>query len=309
MGGSGGHFFGGTSNPEDIRNSIRGEEERAKDQVFESTVAGALGELLSDYNRRDTRSVSELLNQIKDALAENIEGSVDSVFGGSVRKHTAVDGISDVDSLLILKDAELQEMSPQQVLDYCEHTLRSAFPGYDIDRGKLAVTMSRQDLELQLLPAIKDEKGVKIASAAGAAWSRIKPESFFNQLTRSNDRCSGKLVPTIKLIKVINQTFPENIRLTGYHIESLAIEAFRGYSGPLNPKAMLRHFFEDSTSRVLKPITDRTGQSVHVDEYLGVANGQKRKLVAGALDRVVREMKNADATRSLQQWMSIVGEE
>ncbi|MGH7846924.1 MAG: CBASS oligonucleotide cyclase, partial [Candidatus Binatia bacterium] len=143
----------------------------------------------------------------------------------------------------------------------------------------------------------------------GDAWSRIKPEAFFGQLTRSNERCGGKLVPTIKFIKVVNQTFPETVRLTGYHIESLAIEAFRNYKGALNTKAMLKHFFEDSTNRVLKPITDRTGQSVYVDEYLGAANSQKRRLVSDALDRILRQMKNADASRSREQWLRIVGEE
>src|SRR3989442_2002063 len=107
-GGGGGRYFDRKTEPQEFRTAIREAEEKAKDQDFELQVANLLGELLSEYNRRDTKSVSDCLDQIKRALESDIEGTVDPVFGGSVRKRTFVDGISDVDSLIILKDPALR---------------------------------------------------------------------------------------------------------------------------------------------------------------------------------------------------------
>ena len=90
--------------------------------------------------------------------------------------------------------------------------------------------------------------------------------------------------------------------LTGYHIESIAIEAFRNYQGPKSLNAMIRHFFEVSPSIVLKPIKDKSGQSIHVDEYLGAAQSDERKIRKAALERISRSLKNADGSRNIDDW-------
>jgi hypothetical protein len=115
-------------------------------------------------------------------------------------------------------------------------------------------------------------------------------------------------VPAIKLAKAIIDRLPERQRLSGYHVESLAIEAFRGYSGPLETKAMLNHFFREASSRVLGHIRDRTGQSVHVDEYLGDAGSLERRVVSDALARTARRMANADAHENIDEWRRLFGD-
>ena len=139
--------------------------------------------------------------------------------------------------------------------------------------------------------------------------SEINPEAFFKKLTETNSRYGGKVVPVIKLAKIINDRQPEPLQLTGDPIESMAIEAFKGYTAVLNPKTMLVHLFDRARTLVLSPVKDRTGQSVHVDDYLGPANSEDRKAVSAVLDRVSRRMKNADVLRSKEQWMGLFGEE
>jgi hypothetical protein len=97
--------------------------------------------------------------------------------------------------------------------------------------------------------------------------------------------------------------------LTGYHVESLAIEAFKSYEGPKDTKAMAERFFEFARERVLSPIKDRTGQSLHVDGYAGKKNSVCRRLIAQNLDRVGRRIKNANATQSLDKWRRILNQE
>lgn len=309
MGGSGGGRYFVDRTPEQIRSELRKEEERTLDQAFDTETAEAIGQLLAQANVRDADAISKALDDIKRVLEGDIEGSVDPKFGGSVRKHTFVDGISDVDTLLILRDPTLKTKTPQKVLDYFERKLREELPEWEVSRGKLAITLRKEALELQVLPAIRADSTTRIPAARGDRWSEINPEAFFKKLAETNSRFGGKVVPVIKLAKITNDRQPEPLQLTGYHLESLAIEAFKGYTGVLNPKAMLVHLFDQSRTLVLSPIKDRTGQSIHVDDYLGAANSEDRKAVSAVLDRVSRRMKNADVLRSKEQWMELFGEE
>jgi hypothetical protein len=271
-------------------------------------MAGAIGDLLQEANQRDAKAVANAMVEVKDALEQDIEGSVVLGFGGSVRKHTYVDGLSDVDLLVVLRDPELRTKSPQQVLDYFEQRLRVDCPDWTLRRGTLSITLLKAGLEIQVLPAIRAGDRTRIPSSTGDRWSAIDPQAFTKKLTDTNARNGQKVVPVIKKAKIINARQPERLQLTGYHLESMAIEAFKEYRGPMNPKAMLEHFIERARSLVLAPIKDRTGQSVHVDDYLGPANSPDRKAVASAVDRVFRRMKNADVARSMEQWLDILGE-
>jgi hypothetical protein len=309
MGGSGGGGYFIDRTPEEVKSELRREEKHTVDQEFDTEVAEAIGQLLSQANVRDADATSKALDEIKGVLERDIEGSVDPRFGGSVRKHTFVDGISDVDTLLILRDPSLKTKSPEKVLDHFEQKLRKELAGWELSRGKLAITLRKEGLEIQVLPAIRDDSKTRIPAARGDRWSEINPEAFFRKLSDTNSRFGGKVVPVIKLAKIINDHQPEPLQLTGYHIESLAIEAFKGYTGILNPKAMLAHLFDRARTLVLSPIKDRSGQSVHVDEYLGPTNSKDRKAVSAVLDRISRRMQNADVQHSKEQWMELLGEE
>ncbi|MGC2832552.1 MAG: CBASS oligonucleotide cyclase [Candidatus Acidiferrum sp.] len=308
MGGSGGRNFFIGRNPDQVKVDLRKEEEKTHDQAFDTQIAERLGEFLGDANRRDATATSAAIDEIKNALGADIEGTVDPILGGSIRKRTYVDGISDIDTLLILRDPKLKSLSPQEVLAYFEQKAREELSDWEVSRGKLAITLRKEGMEIQVLPAVRGEGKTQIPSARGDRWSDINPEGFFRKLTETNQKLGGKVVPVIKLAKIINSQQPEALQLTGYHVESLAIESFKTYSGPLNPKAMLEHFFDTSRALVLVPIRDKTGQSVHVDAYLGPAKSKNRNEVSAALDRIHRRMKNADVLHSEDQWLEPFGE-
>ena len=80
---------------------------------------------------------------------------------------------------------------------------------------------------------------------------------------------------------------------------------FKDYQGPLTPKAMLVHYFKESATRVLAPIRDSTGQSVHVDEYLGASSSLERRIVADAFARVERRMRMADNSQNVDDWLRL----
>lgn len=308
MGGSGGTF--GRESPQSLRDRVRRAEERARDAASETELARTLGELLGDYNSRDTQLVRERLTNLKDALEGTIEGTVDQIFGGSVAKRTYVDGLNDIDSLVLINDTDLEDKTSQAALTHMERSIRDGVhEDVTVEKGRMAVTVEYQDgMTIQLLPAVRDEQGrLRVPSSRQDGWSNINPTAFSDALTRHNRQCSNRLVPTIKLAKAINGTLPEAQRLSGYHMESLGIEAFRGYQGDTTTSAMLPVFFERARELVLSPIRDTTGQSVHVDDYLGPANSLERVAISHVMGRIARRMRNATAAGSTAQWRSMFG--
>lgn len=311
MGGSGGgRTFSGGRNPSQLRDIVRKAEDRTTVKAFESELAHTLGELLGTFNARDSETARERLDQLKGALQDEIEGTFDQLFGGSVAKHTYVDGLSDVDSLVLINDTKLDGEKPEKVLKVMSAVIGKAV-GDDatVSFGNMAVTVSYRDgMVIQLLPAIKMADGkVRVPSSRREGWSEIDPLPFQEALTRRNLECGGKLVPAIKLAKAVIGQLPEAQRLSGYHVESLAISAFRHYGGEKTTSAMLPTFFERARDLVLSPITDSTGQSVHVDSYLGPAQSEARQMASHVLGRLERRMRNATAAASAAQWRALFG--
>jgi hypothetical protein len=310
MGGSGGGGPFVSRKPADLARQVRKAEEATSVAAFEAKLSTTLADLLGSYNGRDVKLVQDRLDDIKGALEDSIEGTFDQLFGGSVAKHTYVDGLSDVDSLVIINDTGLERYGPVRTLDRMTEILRQQL-GKDavISHGRIAVTVEYPDgMKVQLLPAIKTtDGGLRVPSSRRDGWSDIDPAAFREALTKRNEQCAGKLVPTIKLAKAINGTLPESQRLSGYHMESLAIAAFRNYQGPKTTAAMLPTFFEKAKELVLRPIKDSTGQSVHVDAYLGPANSEARVAASHILSRLAKRMHNASAAGSVAQWQALFG--
>jgi SMODS domain-containing protein len=303
MGGSGGGYF--RSDPEKIKKKLRDSEANTENAAYEAQVASLLSDLLANFNGRDHEATNRHLSEIKKAIEKDIDGTVDLLFGGSVEKHTYVDGLSDIDSLVILNDAELANETPNTVKKYFAEILKDRFPQTDIQVGKLAVTLKFSDAEVQLLPTVKSGEHLKVANRTGEGWSSIRPKAFSEKLTGVNQNAGRKVVPVIKLTKVIISNLPEKHQISGYHAESIAVTAFKTYSGDVKPKEMLKHFFSEASKMVKQPIRDNTGQSVHVDDSLGSANSLERRIVSDAFDRVHRRMKNADNFGSVAEWQKL----
>ena len=307
MGGSGGGFFGGID-PLDQANKVRDTEKRAQDTAYETDVNEYLSSELAIYNDRDSETVQSIINHIKNDLKDQTEGTIDLLYGGSIAKHTYVDGLSDVDALVLFDKTDVADKTPKQLRNLLAQNLKERYGEENVRVGRLAVTVNFKANDIQLLPALRIGDSFKISSNDGKIWSRIRPQKFAEVLTKVNQSKSGKVIPTVKLSKAIMSNLPEKQQLSGYHIESLAVKIFKNYNGSMTPKAMLTNFFEQASSAVKDPIKDSTGQSIHVDDYLGPKNSTQRRIVSMALDRISRKIKNADGMRSVERWKIIIGE-
>lgn len=311
MGGSGGIFNGVGRSPAEVAQKLLAGATAEQTAKFETELSAKFVSLLGDVNQHDTELTAERLSELKDLLREQIEGSIDTLFGGSVAKHTYVDGISDIDSMLIINGSSLEDLKPDTVLARVSKHLSDGLPKeVRVEKGAVAVTVTYPDgTQIQLVPSVRvGDAAMKVPAWGGNEWSTINPDQFREGLTKRNAECNQKLIPTLKIVKAINANLPEGSRLSGYHIESIGVEAFRNYDGDKTLVKMLPHFFAHAKTAVLKPMVDRTGQSVHVDSNLGEQNSAQRVVLSHVLDRVVRRMQSAAAAGSTDRWMDLLGD-
>ena len=262
--------------------------------MSEAEIQGYLRNLLRAYNERDTEGINRHLQVLRDALELRDDDVIRTLFGGSTSKHTAVNGLSDVDVLVIINDSSLSGRSPRDVIQLMAERIRQRLPQTSVTPGEMAVTVKYSDgIEIQVLPAIRTKSGVRVADPDSNRWSNVvRPERFAHKLTRVNQANNGEVIPTIKLVKGVAAKMIRSGRdkISGYHLESLAIEAFRNYKGPYDLKSMVRHYVNYSSRAVKNPIMDPTGQSRHVDEYMGPAGSKRRQRAANTFRTMQRRL-------------------
>ena len=238
-------------------------------------------DLLAQYTRGNAQTVSQRLETLSGFLRQKGD-VVQTKFGGSVWKGTYVTGLSDIDVLLIVNQSSLVNQPPAKAIEYVRDIIQGGLWQNSVSAGDLAVTVGYSDgIEIQILPAIRTESGgVRIADPGSNRWSKVaRPDDFAEKLAEVNAALDGGVVPVIKLAKAMADCFitDPSRKISGYHMESLAVDAFEDYRDARDPKSMLIHLLGHSIEAVMSPMADPTGQSRHVDGYLGPADSKLRE--------------------------------
>jgi len=309
-GGSSSSGWSSSSSKARIESLLQQASDDADSSVYNSEVNSLLQDALKKYNERNIAAINKHLEVLSKAIEKEIEDSVKLIFGGSVSKHTFVNGLSDIDTLVLINKTSLEKSSPQEILEYFARRIRERLPHIskeNVSVGNMAVTVQYSDgCEVQILPAIRTSSGFRIADPEGKWSNVVRPKAFAQKLTTVNQEISEKVVPVIKLFKAaVKSNFPKSLKLSGYHAESLAIEAFNQYEGRRTYKDMLTHLCRSASERVKAPIKDKTGQSLHVDDYLGTENSEQRMKISSCLQRLATRMEKGDKLNSKEEWQRL----
>ena len=122
MGGSGG-FFSSSADPAKLSRETREAEEKAQTEAFETDVNDFLTSELADFNDRDVDGINNILETVQKDIEGEIEGTVELQFGGSIAKHTYVDGLSDVDALVLMDRSDVADRDPAALRKQLADTL------------------------------------------------------------------------------------------------------------------------------------------------------------------------------------------
>ena len=177
MGGSSSSFRYEPVEKKTIIQKIQEADGKTDQSNYELEINNLLTSFLGQFNNRDTELIQQHITTILNALNDQIEGNILTKFGGSVNRHTHLNGISDVDALVILNNSELANRSPQEVIDYFYDVLTTRLPKTDIEKSGKTVTLHYADGDIQLIPALRSKTGIKIPD--NNSWSTvIKAEAF-----------------------------------------------------------------------------------------------------------------------------------
>jgi predicted nucleotidyltransferase len=293
--------------PVDLDDQLEQTGRSTQQRQLNSQINSALREILRSLNDRDVDLVRERLDAVHEMLGTETELER-LLFGGSVARHTYVDGLSDIDALVVLDREDARGMDPGELLDSFRDVLLRNLAGADIrdiSSGRLAVTVTYRDgMEIQLLPAIRVGSKLAIRGEGQKKWTAIDPGAFRAQLTDANKRLGNQLVPAVKLIKSMMAGFPSQKQMTGYHIEALSLAAVRDYTGPATLSHIIPCILERGAELVMRSIRDVTGQSRSVDAYLGQAGSLERRIVADGLQTAARQLKSAG---TYAEWVDLIG--
>ena len=124
MGGTGARYTGPRSDT--VREKIERAQQREQERLNEQ-VNDLIRQLLVRLNERDPSEVRERLSEIENQLGE-VAKLETLLFGGSVAKHTTVDGVSDVDALVILDRRSDSNESPEFLLEAFRRLLQIKLP-------------------------------------------------------------------------------------------------------------------------------------------------------------------------------------
>lgn len=293
MGGSGGYSgYGSINTRPPVASSVKGSQASQR----EIEINEFLEALLKEINSRDVNAINTHLTEIETILGKDIDGIEKILFGGSISKSTFIEGASDVDALVVLDSSIYMNKKPEELQDAFVKILKARFPRTEITKGNLAVTVKFSDYEVQLLPALREGKKIKIADGSKETWSSaIDVKHFTNRLTAINRANANKVVPVIKLVKKLFSNLPEQNQLSGYHIEAMAVEMFSTYNGRNTLYDMTKYYLDTSVKRVLRPIADVTGQSHIIDSDLGPANSINRQQISHHIKDIAGRFSGSDA--------------
>ena len=104
-GGSGASFPGGPTDLDALRQRAR---EIADQATFDAEVNDRLAQRFASINARDNEKIGRYLDDIVAALKDDVDGIERTLFGGSVAKNTYVEGLSDVDALVVSRPSRPQ---------------------------------------------------------------------------------------------------------------------------------------------------------------------------------------------------------
>lgn len=152
----------------------------------------------------------------------------DDFLTGSYRRNTKTKRLKDVDIFVVLRpggtQAYLRERPPTEVLGELSKLLDARYEKVTTDGFACTVAFGDEDevASFDIVPAFKRKGGGwEIPDADRSGWISTNPKRHHEQSTAKNDKCDGKFVPFVKMVKGINREAGEPIS-TSFLLEVMA---------------------------------------------------------------------------------------
>lgn len=150
-----------------------------------------------------------------------------SFLTGSYKKKTMIRPVDDVDIFLEL-DIDVDGVSPRAVFRRLKAQIDRFYPNSIVRNSKPCIVLKLNHCTFDLTPAVKYsdwfDSGYYIPGSTATSWIDVSdPRDLEGDLSKSNSRLNGRLVPLIKVMKAC-QRFRKHRNLKSYELEELAID-------------------------------------------------------------------------------------
>ena len=192
------------------------------DQILQNLKVSNYQEIA---NRRD-----EITKALNGEYREDADSTAHRVMVGSYGRHTAIDGVSDLDLLYILPP-ELRNKyrspdGPYRALKRTKDTIVKRYPSTGVSVSQLVVAVKFQNFTFEVQPVFQEKDGdFAYPDTKRKLWLRTKPRKEIEAVKDFNSESSGSLRALCRLTRSWKNK--HDVHIGGLLIDTLAFNFLR----------------------------------------------------------------------------------
>lgn len=251
-------------------------------------------------------------------IRDHVHGSWtldDGFLTGSYRRGTKTKRLKDVDIFVVISpssaEADLRQAHPSKVLDALASILREKYDNVTIDGFACTVGFGADDdvASFDVVPAFKRSGGGwEITDAERGRWIATNPKRHHEQSSDKNDKCDGKFVPMVKMVKGINREAGEPIA-PSFLLEVMAYDLVRPPFGRYQDE--IRWFLASAADQVTADWPDPAGIGPNVNETMAAtqrrAAADELRSWLGSAEEAVRLEDDGQERAAVEMWRQLFG--
>jgi predicted nucleotidyltransferase len=220
-------------------------------------------------NLEITQSEQDLAVTRHNIVREHIEASwtlTDHFLTGSYARQTKTKKLKDVDIFVVIKptgpQGYLANGTGTAAVSALRDVLSTRWSDLDTDEHVVTINYPGEDVASYEVAPVFPRKGGGYLMPNGTAWMATDPTEHEHLVTEKNEKCDGKFVPFIKMVKGINREANEAIK-PSFLLEvmglGLVLEPFGRY------RDEIRFFLASAADRFVDDWPDPAGLGANVN--------------------------------------------
>jgi hypothetical protein len=259
---------------------------------------------------------SKRQNEIRDHLESHL--TLDRSFlTGSYARHTKTKKLKDVDIFCVIRadgsDADLRDRTPWEALSHLQGLLAKKYdsPVPSIGRRSCTIEFSSTDEvpSFDVVIAFDREKGgFEIPDRTIGEWIASDPAVHKALATEKNERCDGRWIPLVKMIKGFNREWSNPVR-PSFLLEVMALDLVRPPFGRYQDEVVL--FLANAAERIQDVWPDPANLGPDVNSSMNLIEKQEaaRKLrdACEIAERAVQLEDDGSERAAIEAWRELFG--
>lgn len=271
------------------------------DKIFDNLKISNKKEI---RNRRD--EITKALNrEFRDSDSE----SDNRLMVGSWGRHTAIDGVSDLDLLYILPSSLWDDYhivdGTKKVLSKVKQAIVTHYSRTDIRVNQLVVVVNFKNYKFEVQPVFEQEDGSFLyPDTYSDSWKTTKPRDEIKTISDLDTASNGNARKICKLSRAWNNK--HEVMMGGLLIDTMAWRFLNDndeyFNATNHPDYMIRDFFKYLSNLPKQEFWNAPGsnQRVKVKKNFQVKAAEAYKLCCVAIDE-------SDEDKSYKKWREVFG--